>query len=241
MRTLERLIGKICRKVTLEFVENPERGPAAIKPADLKQYLGAPVYLRMRTEPKPAVGVVNGLAWTSVGGEVMPVEAVVFPGKGQLELTGSLGDVMKESAHLARSIVRARLKRFGAEEDFFEKHDVHIHVPEGATPKDGPSAGVALSCALMSAVTGIPADNAVAMTGEVTLRGRVLPIGGVKEKLLAAYRMGITELMLPAENERDLEKLDESVRGELNIRLISDVDEALERVLKRREDMRLAV
>ena len=137
--------------------------------------------------------------------------------------------------------MRARLKRFGAEEDFFEKHDVHIHVPEGATPKDGPSAGVALSCALMSAVTGIPADNAVAMTGEVTLRGRVLPIGGVKEKLLAAYRMGITELMLPAENERDLEKLDESVRGELNIRLISDVDEALERVLKRREDMRLAV
>ena len=241
VRTLERLIGKICRKVTLEFVENPERGPAAIKPADLKQYLGAPAYLRMRTEPKPAVGVVNGLAWTSVGGEVMPVEAVVFPGKGQLELTGSLGDVMKESAHLARSIVRARLKRFGAEEDFFEKHDVHIHVPEGATPKDGPSAGVALSCALMSAVTGIPADNAVAMTGEVTLRGRVLPIGGVKEKLLAAYRIGITELMLPAENERDLEKLDESVRGELNIRLISDVDEALERVLKRREDMRLAV
>ena len=241
VRTLERLIGKICRKVTLEFVENPERGPASIKPADLKQYLGAPVYLRMRTEPKPAVGVVNGLAWTSVGGEVMPVEAVVFPGKGQLELTGSLGDVMKESAHLARSIVRARLKQFGAEEDFFEKHDVHIHVPEGATPKDGPSAGVALSCALMSAVTGIPADNAVAMTGEVTLRGRVLPIGGVKEKLLAAYRMGITELMLPAENERDLEKLDESIRRELNIRLISDVDEALERVLKRREDMRLAV
>ena len=137
--------------------------------------------------------------------------------------------------------MRARLKRFGAEEDFFEKHDVHIHVPEGATPKDGPSAGVALSCALMSAVTGIPADNAGAMTGEVTLRGRVLPIGGVKEKLLAAYRLGITERMLPAENERDLEKLDESVRGELNIRLISDVDEALERVLKRREDMRLAV
>jgi ATP-dependent Lon protease len=169
--------------------------------------------LRQQTENAATVGVVNGLAWTSVGGEVMPVEAVAFPGKGNLEITGNLGDVMKESARLAKSAVRARLKEYGVEEDFFEKHDIHIHVPEGAVPKDGPSAGVALTCALMSAVSGKAASNCYAMTGEITLHGRVLPIGGVKEKLLAAYRMGITRILLPAENEKDLEQIDEKIHA----------------------------
>lgn len=241
VRTLERVIGKLCRKITVQFVEEPERGPISVKPADLKGYLGPVVYQRQLPEVTAEVGVVNGLAWTSVGGEVMPVEAVAFPGKGALELTGNLGDVMKESAKIARSVVRARLKDYGLEADFFEKHDLHIHVPEGAVPKDGPSAGVALTCVLMSAVAGIPASNRFAMTGEITLRGRVLPIGGVKEKLLAAYRMGITQILLPKENEKDLEQIDESIRAQFSISLISNVDEALRAVLVTGTNMRIAI
>lgn len=172
----------------------------------------------------------------------MPVEAVAFPGKGGLELTGNLGDVMKESARLARSAVRARLGAYGVAEDFFEKHDVHIHVPEGAVPKDGPSAGVALTCALMSAVTGQPAGNRLAMTGEITLHGKVLPIGGVKEKLLAAYRLGITEILLPKENEKDLEKIDAEILAAFTIHRIASVDEALAVVLAPdAKNMRIAI
>ena len=233
VRALERQIGALCRKATLKFVEEPEHAAIAVKPADLRAYLGAPVYLRAPTEDRATVGVVNGLAWTSVGGEVMPVEAIAFPGKGGLELTGNLGDVMKESARLARSAVRARLEKYGVAADFFEKYDLNIHVPEGAVPKDGPSAGVALTCALMSAVTGLPASNRFAMTGEITLHGRVLPIGGVKEKLLAAYRVGITEILLPAENETDLEKIDADILRRFTIHRIAGVDEALDAVLVR--------
>ena len=236
VRTLERQIGKLCRKVTLRLVENPDERTVSIKAGDLKDYLGAPRYLRQPAAGKAEVGVVNGLAWTQVGGEVMPVEAVAFPGKGQLKLTGKLGEVMRESAELAVSVVRARLGRFGAEADFFEKHDIHIHVPEGAVPKDGPSAGVALACALMSAVTGIPASGAWAMTGEITLHGRVLPIGGVREKLLAAYRMGIARILLPRENEKDLEKIDAGILRRLEVRLLDGVDEALDAVLERGAD-----
>lgn len=242
VRTLERVIGKLCRKVTLKFVEEPEHGPISVKATDLKGYLGAATYLRQQPEHTATVGVVNGLAWTSVGGEVMPVEAIAFPGKGNLEITGNLGDVMKESAKLARSAVRSRLKAFGVEEDFFEKNDIHIHVPEGAVPKDGPSAGVALTCALMSAVSGKAASNSYAMTGEITLHGRVLPIGGVKEKLLAAYRMGITRILLPKENEKDLEQIDESILKHFDITLISVVDEALNAILVSEEkNMRIAI
>jgi ATP-dependent Lon protease len=172
----------------------------------------------------------------------MPVEAVAFEGKGNLELTGCLGDVMKESARIARSVVRSRMTEYGVDADFFEKYDIHIHVPEGAVPKDGPSAGVPLTCVLMSAVTGIPASNRIAMTGEITLRGRVLPIGGVKEKLLAAYRMGITQILLPKENEKDLEQIDDSIRSQFSISLISDVDEALKAVLvDETKNMRIAI
>ena len=165
----------------------------------------------------------------------MPVEAICFSGKGNMKLTGKLGEVMRESAELARSVVRARLPEWGVEADYFDKHDIHIHVPEGAVPKDGPSAGVALSCALMSAVTGLSASEAMAMTGEITLHGRVLPIGGVKEKLLAAYRLGITHILLPRENEKDLEKIDAAIQDKMNIRLMDRVDEALEAVLDRQE------
>ncbi len=231
VRTLERQIARLCRRVTLQLVENPGHGPASIKPKDLKEYLGAPRYIRQPVAERLELGVVNGLAWTSVGGEVMPVEALAFPGKGEMKLTGQLGEVMRESAELARSVVRARLGRYGVPSDYFEKHDVHIHVPEGAVPKDGPSAGVALSCALMSAVTGAQARGDWAMTGEITLHGRVLPIGGVKEKLLAAYRQGITRVLLPRENEKDLEKIDADILAKFELRLLDDVNGALEAVL----------
>ncbi len=235
VRTLERQIAQLCRRATLHLVEHPEDGSVSIKPRDLKEYLGAPRYLRQPVAEQLEVGVVNGLAWTSVGGEVMPVEAVGFPGKGEMKLTGKLGEVMRESAELARSVVRARLSAWGVEDDYFAKHDIHIHVPEGAVPKDGPSAGVALSCALMSAVTGCPASGAYAMTGEITLHGRVLPIGGVKEKLLAAYRQGITRILLPRENEKDLEKIDGAILEKFDIALMDNVDEALRSVLVRQD------
>ena len=231
VRTLERQIGKLCRKATLRLVEHPEDKLVSVKPTDLREYLGAPRYLRQPGAEKAEVGVVNGLAWTQVGGELMPVEAVVFPGKDQMRLTGKLGDVMKESAELARSAVRARLSAWGVADDFFDTHAVHIHVPEGAVPKDGPSAGVALTCALMSAVTGRKASGEWAMTGEITLHGRVLPIGGVKEKLLAAYRMGVTRILLPRENENDLEKIDAAILDKLDIILMDRVDDALTRVV----------
>ena len=233
VRALERQIATLCRKATLRLVEHPEEGSVTIRPADLAAWLGAPRYLRQPTADSAEVGVVNGLAWTSVGGEVMPVEAVSFPGKGRLKLTGKLGDVMKESAELAMSVVRARLGAWGVDGDYFDQHDIHIHVPEGAVPKDGPSAGVALSCALLSAVTGFKAAGAYAMTGEITLRGKVLPIGGVKEKLLAAYRMGVTRILLPRENGRDLEKIDAAILSKLDITLIDGVDEALDAVILR--------
>jgi len=231
VRTLERLIGKLCRKITLKIVEDPEVKCISVKPQDLKEYLGAPRFLRQPSAERAEVGVVNGLAWTSVGGEVMPVEALTFNGKGRVQLTGKLGDVMKESAELAKSVVRLRLEKYGIAADYFENHDVHIHVPEGAVPKDGPSAGVALTCALMSAVTGWKASGEYAMTGEITLHGKVLPIGGVKEKLLAAYRMGITNILLPRENEKDLEKIEEDILDKFDITLLNNVDEALEKLL----------
>ncbi len=235
VRTLERQIAQLCRRATLHLLEHPEDKAVSVKPKDLKGYLGAPRYLRQPVAGRAEVGVVNGLAWTSVGGEVMPVEAVCFPGKGAMKLTGKLGDVMKESAELARSVVRARLEQWGMEPDYFDKHDIHIHVPEGAVPKDGPSAGVALSCALLSAVTGIPASGAFAMTGEITLHGRVLPIGGVKEKLLAAYREGITSILLPRENEKDLEKIDPAILEKFRVTLLDRVDQALDAVLAKND------
>ena len=231
VRTLERLLAQLCRAATLHLVEHPDETAVTIKPDQLKTYLGAPRYLRQPAAGQAEVGMVNGLAWTSVGGEVMPVEAVTFSGKGRMKLTGKLGEVMKESAELAVSVTRGLLGQYAMPEDYFDTHDVHIHVPEGAVPKDGPSAGVALTCALVSAVTGIKASGEWAMTGEITLHGNVLPIGGVKEKLLAAHRMGIDRILLPRENEKDLEKIEQGILEKFEIHLIDTVGDALKRVL----------
>ena len=241
VRKLERTIEKLCRKTALNLQENPDRKLVTLRTADLKTYLGPQRYLRQNVDGKAEVGVVNGLAYTSVGGEVMPVEVVCMDGKGALEITGKLGEVMTESAKIARTIARVRAPQFAVNAEYFEKHDMHIHVPEGAVPKDGPSAGVALSCAVVSAVSGIPARGDLAMTGEVTLHGKVLPIGGVREKLLAAYRMGICNILLPRENEKDLEEIDAEILNKMNITLIDTVDEALKMVLSNSKKMRLAI
>lgn len=233
VRTLEKTLGRIIRKATVERLEldESERKPVSIKPRELQHYLGAAKYTRPEAGKAPEIGVVNGLAWTSVGGVVMPIEVAVLPGKGEIQLTGSLGDVMKESARIALSFVRAHMADDGVTEEFRTSHDLHIHVPEGATPKDGPSAGIAMACAIYSALSGLPARQDVAMTGEISLRGKAMPIGGVREKLMAAYRLGITDLLIPRENVKDLEDIPEDIREKLNITPIDNAMQALNSVL----------
>ncbi len=232
VRSLERELAALCRKAAMRRMETEAPGQIVIGPEAVKEYLGPPRYLRMAVLKSPETGVVNALAWTPAGGETMPVEAVAVPGSGAVDLTGRLGDVMKESARTALSYIRSKTDSLGIDTGFYKNHDLHIHVPEGATPKDGPSAGVALTCALVSALTGKPARQDVAMTGEVTLRGRVLPIGGVKEKLLAAHRMGIGTVLLPEENARDLKELPADVLKTLHVELVKDVDQAIKYVIK---------
>ncbi len=219
VRALERTLAAICRKAAMEMLDTPEaeRKTVTVRPEDVEHYLGAPQFSHSQTAKAPEAGVVNGLAWTSVGGEVMPIEVAVLPGDGKLELTGSLGDVMKESAHIAWSYVRAHAEDAGLTEEYRKKHDIHVHVPEGATPKDGPSAGIALACAMFSAVTGEKARQDIAMTGELSLRGKALPIGGVKEKLLAAYRAGIKRVLIPKANEKDLSDVPNEVKANMEI------------------------
>lgn len=230
VRRLKRTIGKVVRKSAVQMIDDGLDN-VTVTPEKLTQYLGAPRYHYEKAGKKPEVGVVNGLAYTVVGGDTLQIETTTMPGTGQLELTGSLGDVMKESARAAKSYVRAHAQELGIAADFYKTLDIHIHVPEGAVPKDGPSAGVTMTTALVSALTGIPVRQNVAMTGEITLRGRVLPIGGLKEKLLAAHRAGIDTVLIPKENLKDLEEVPENVRKAITILPAETVDTVLEAAL----------
>ncbi|MGD9388188.1 MAG: endopeptidase La [Gammaproteobacteria bacterium] len=228
VRNLEREIARICRKAVKEMVLKKDTKKVTVKPASIDKYLGVKRFRFGRAEETDRVGQVTGLAWTEVGGELLTIEAATIPGKGKLIHTGTLGDVMKESIQAAMTVVRSRAGVLGIDPEFHAKRDVHIHVPEGATPKDGPSAGIGMCTALVSALTGIPVRSDVAMTGEITLRGEVLPIGGLKEKLLAAHRGGIQVVLIPEENEKDLAEIPKNIKGKLDIRPVKWIDQVLE-------------
>ena len=230
VRVLERQLGALCRKAAMRVVSDGVKS-VHITVENLETYLGIPRYHPDRLPRTEQVGVVNGLAWTSVGGEILEVEVGVVPGTGKIELTGNLGDVMKESAHAALTYIRSRAHQLGIDEEFYKTKDIHIHFPEGAVPKDGPSAGIAITTAMVSALTEIPIRRDLAMTGEVTLRGRVLPIGGLKEKTMAAYRNGIRTVLLPADNEKDLEEIDQTVRAGLRFVTVEQVGAVLAEAL----------
>ena len=238
VRSMDREISKICRKVVKALLlgGNQKKVRVMVNSRNLDKYLGVRRYSYGIAEESNQVGQVTGLAWTEVGGELLTIEAVVLPGKGNVQRTGSLGDVMKESVEAARSVVRARASRLGIKDDMFEKTDIHVHVPEGATPKDGPSAGIAMTTALVSALTGIPVRADVAMTGEITLRGELLAIGGLKEKLLAAHRGGIKVVLIPEENVKDLVEVPESVKNKLDIHPVKWIDQVLEMALERKPE-----
>ena len=232
VRSLEREISKICRKVVTAISVKKISKKINVTAKNLDKYLGVRKFSFGIAEKKNQIGQVTGLAWTEVGGEPLTIEAVILPGKGTIQRTGSLGDVMKESVEAARSVVRSRAHVLGISDDVFEKHDIHVHVPEGATPKDGPSAGVAMTIALVSAITKIPVRCDVAMTGEITLRGEVLAIGGLKEKLLAAHRGGIKMVLIPQENIKDLVEIPENIKGQIEIRPVKWIEEALDIALE---------
>ena len=228
VRALERELSKICRKVVKTSLLKPNAVRTRVTPRNLDKFLGVRRYTFGIAEKEPQVGQVTGLAWTEVGGELLTIEAAVMPGKGNIIRTGSLGDVMKESVEAARSVVRSRARKLGIRGEVFEKSDIHIHLPEGATPKDGPSAGIAMTTAFVSALTGIPVRPDVAMTGEITLRGDVLAIGGLKEKLLAALRGGIKTVLIPEENVKDLAEIPDNVKNRLELVPVKWIDRVLE-------------
>jgi len=227
VRNLEREIANICRKAARRLAEG-KKPLTRIMPTDLPRYLGPPRYPRDEAEEKDEIGLAMGLAWTEAGGDLMPVEVALMPGKGNLTLTGQLGEVMQESAQAALSYARSRSKDLGVNPETFEKTDIHIHLPEGAIPKDGPSAGITMATALISALTHRPVRRKLAMTGEITLRGRVLPVGGIKEKLLAAHRAGMKEVIIPRRNQPDLVEIPRKVMRELKVRMVEQMDEVLE-------------
>ncbi len=234
VRGLEREISKICRKVVKQLLLEGEEGrQVTVTPDNLETYLGVKRFRFGRAEESDQVGQVTGLAWTEVGGDLLTIEAAVVPGKGKLTITGQLGDVMQESVQAAMTVVRSRAEALGIASDFYQKNDIHIHVPEGAIPKDGPSAGIGMCTALVSVLTDIPVRSDVAMTGEITLRGEVLPIGGLKEKLLAAHRGGIKIVIIPHENERDLAEIPDNIKEHLDIRPVRMIDEVLDIALTR--------
>jgi ATP-dependent Lon protease len=230
VRSLEREMANLARK-TVRDLEREKQVSITIDAERLAKYAGVRKYRYGETDENDQVGIVTGLAWTEFGGDILTIEAVRMPGKGRMSITGNLKDVMKESISAANSYVRARATHFGIKPPIFDKTDVHVHVPEGATPKDGPSAGVAMAVAMVSVLTGVPVRKDLAMTGEITLRGRVLAIGGLKEKLLAALRSGLKTVLIPQENEKDLADIPENVKSELEIIPVSTVDEVLARAL----------
>lgn len=234
VRNLERTIGTVCRKVARRVVQDDKLKIKATA-QNLHTFLGTPRYRFGAAEKKNEVGVATGLAWTEAGGELLAIEVNIMKGKGKLTLTGQLGEVMQESAQAGFSYIRTRVKELGIEEDFLDKHDIHIHVPEGAIPKDGPSAGITMATAVVSALTNTPVHKEVAMTGEITLRGRVLPIGGLKEKVLAAHRAGVKKIILPAENKRDMDDIPQNVKRSLSFILVEHMDEVLETALVKQE------
>jgi ATP-dependent Lon protease len=231
VRNLEREIASICRKVAVEVVRKDRNAHIQIGSKSLHKYLGAIKFRYGKAETEVKIGVTTGLAWTELGGELLATEVTIMPGKGQLIITGKLGDVMQESAQAAMSYVRSRATELGLEKDFYQKLDVHIHVPEGAIPKDGPSAGITMATSLVSALMKIPVHNDLAMTGEITLRGTVLPIGGLKEKVLAAHRAGIKKVLIPAENEKDIEEIPATVLKTVELELVSHMDQVLKKAL----------
>jgi len=236
VRSLEREISKICRKVVKELVSAGKDRKITVSARNLEKYLGVRRYSFGMAEKKNQIGQVNGLAWTEVGGELLSIEAATMPGKGKMTTTGKLGEVMQESVQAALSVVRSRSQRLGIHPDFYQKHDIHIHLPEGATPKDGPSAGIGICTAMVSVLTGIPVLADVAMTGEITLRGEVLPIGGLKEKLLAAHRGGIKKVLIPEENVKDLKEIPDNVKNRLDIHPVKWIDQVLELALERKPE-----
>ena len=235
VRSLEREIAKLARKAVMEIVTKKAKKVAFTR-KNLEKFAGVRVFRYGETEDEDMVGVVTGLAWTEVGGEILTIESVLLPGKGNLKYTGKLGDVMQESVSAALSYVRSRAPQFGIKPTLFERRDIHVHVPEGATPKDGPSAGVAMATSLVSVMTGIPIRRDIAMTGEITLRGRVLPIGGLKEKLLAALRSGITTVFIPKDNEKDLADIPDNVKKALKVVPVAHVDDVIAQALSRRPE-----
>ena len=238
VRNLEREISKIARKI-VKKLDGDEKVNNPIKEKDLSEFLGVEKFKYGEIEPENRVGVVTGLAWTEVGGEILKIESVIMPGKGKMQITGKLGEVMQESVKAAKSYIRSKSLEYGIIPPVFEKKDFHIHVPEGATPKDGPSAGIGMVTSIVSAITEIPVDKNVAMTGEITLRGVVLPIGGLKEKLLAAHRAGIKKVLVPFENKKDLVEVPDVIKKNIEIIPVKSVDEvlkiALTKTLKRTE------
>jgi ATP-dependent Lon protease len=233
VRSLERELSKICRKVVKALLLKQMTPQVVVTPDNLNDFLGVQKYTYGRAEAQNQVGQVVGLAWTEVGGDLLTIEAALMPGKGVITRTGSLGDVMKESVEAARTVVRSRSRMLGIKDEIFEKKDLHIHVPDGATPKDGPSAGAAMTTAMVSAMTGIPIRADVAMTGEITLRGEVTAIGGLKEKLLAALRGGIKTVLIPEDNVKDLQDIPENVKNGLEIVPAKWIDKVLEVALER--------
>jgi ATP-dependent Lon protease len=231
VRNLEREIASICRKAAKKVLRDGREVAVRVTPQALHKFLGVQKFRYGKGEDQDQIGLANGLAWTEVGGELLTTEVTIMPGKGNMIITGKLGDVMQESAHAAMSYVRSRADRLGLEKNFYQKMDTHIHIPEGAIPKDGPSAGITMATTIVSALLKIPVRSDVAMTGEITLRGRVLPIGGLKEKILAAHRAGIKTVLIPKDNEKDIKEIPPKILKSIELVVVEHMDEVLRKAL----------